>query len=260
MKFCPYCRAENPDEAKFCAECGRKFAENAFFAETAEPNDKSIVSEAPQTDNGSVISVSPQSDGSVFPETSGTPVFSENTEQGANGRAPQNQAPVVENRTLFNRSVLRNFYKNIRIFGICAAIFGALLILINVIAPFSDDGDRILLFCGIILVACGVALFVSQSTFIKKNKLITDSTYQIYRFGNEYVEVSSFDGNEQIDITRIRYEKITKVRKTKSHFLFYLGVVVWLVDRCGFTVGTEEEFIALLSARCKPKTIRFKTN
>lgn len=31
MKFCPYCRAENPDEAKFCAECGRKFAENAFF-------------------------------------------------------------------------------------------------------------------------------------------------------------------------------------------------------------------------------------
>ncbi len=69
-------------------------------------------------------------------------------------------------------------------------------------------------------------MFVSQSTFIKKNKLITDSTYQIYRFGNEYVEVSSFDGNEQIDITRIRYEKITKVRKTKSHFLFYLGVVV----------------------------------
>lgn len=111
-----------------------------------------------------------------------------------------------------------------------------------------------------ILVFCGILFVFLWNAYVKRNTLITDSTYVVYQCDERYIHCYNFDGAKKESETHIEYEKISQACQNKKYIMIHIGAgvrIIRFINRTTFTIGTEEEFKDLLRAKCGPKIARF---
>ena len=111
-----------------------------------------------------------------------------------------------------------------------------------------------------IFVVCGILFVFLWNAYVKRNTLITDSTYVVYQCDERCIHCYNFDGAKKESETHIEYEKISQACQNKKYIMIHIGAgvrIIRLINRATFTIGTEEEFKDLLRAKCGPKIARF---
>lgn len=257
MKTCPRCRSEYPDDALFCAECGASLAETP----TASATPAATLSEA-------APSSAPLDETPVPAETpsvllSEAPFISAEQPAAAPSQAIYGNPPalpiLIENNTPFTKQTLKDFYKNLKILSFLSFIFAAISFSIYYFGP-PFLRTTVILGMASIFVVCGILFVFLWNAYVKRNTLITDSTYVVYQCDERCIHCYNFDGAKKESETHIEYEKISQACQNKKYIMIHIGAgvrIIRLINRTTFTIGTEEEFKDLLRAKCGPKIARF---
>lgn len=255
MKACPKCGTESSDEAKFCIVCGTELGSAALSKEPQAKSDETE-NEPPVSETKDELTAETKTErpSEPLPSTATVP---------EHPPAAEPLPVLVENRMPFTKQTLRDYFKPLKTAGIVLTVVGAIILLLGLVALFPRSADREsardICVCGLILAVCGIVyLFLYSNVYIKKNKIVTDTTHLIYQLDDMRLHQYSFDGEEKIDETHVSYEKITAVRRNKRFYILRIGGGIILMERGTFTYGSEDQFEALIRAKCPPKTVRFK--
>lgn len=274
MKNCHVCGAENADYARFCTRCGSPL-EETVSARTEEDSDlfgppAEAAPPAPSPSHSDLFT-GPRADGpNVSPDPTPLPL-SETEAAPRKAEAPSKNAEesldeasfAVENVTRITPQLFLKFYKWMKTLGIVFCILGALALVLYIVSFFTYDEygnpapDDSALLAACVLIACGVMLIIVRAVYTKNAK-ITENTRQIVRFGERAVHIFDFEGDRPFSQAHILYERITRVRQTKEFLILYLGNVAYIMDRGGFTAGSEAELKNLLTYKCPPGTVGMK--
>lgn len=251
MKTCPRCRSEYPDDALFCAECGAPLVATPTTSATpAATLSEAAPSSAPLDETPSVL-------------LSEAPFISAEQPAAAPSQAIYGNPPalpiLIENNTPFTKQTLKDFYKNLKILSFLSFIFAAISFSIYYFGP-PFLRTTVILGMASIFVVCGILFVFLWSAYVKRNTLITDSTYVVYQCDERCIHCYNFDGAKKESETHIEYEKISQACQNKKYIMIHIGAgvrIIRLINRATFTIGTEEEFKDLLRAKCGPKIARF---
>lgn len=228
MKECPACHAFNHDEANFCAVCGVKFApsEDARNASPAAENPSSE-----QTKYGQ--------------EAMPMPAYDKENMQ------TDFSVPVIQNDSPMTPATLKELYAPIRIGGFIMLVCGALLVLLEVLLMTfeTEVSDIILLYCGIIILACGGLYIGLYYGSLIKNKLFTETAHALYVCNEKGLIQYMYDKDQKTGEQFIGYEQITKVTARKNFLLIRFGPTAWIINRHAFIQGTEIDFLNFLRSR-----------
>lgn len=257
MKACPRCRSEYPDDALFCAECGASLAETPTASATPAATLSEAAPSSAPLDETPAPAETPSALLSEAPFISAEQPASAASPQAIYGNPPA--LPIlIENNTPFTKQTLKDFYKNLKILGIVCLILGVWCVIAYFLfRHLTNQNDFVFLWVGLAAILCGILYLFLSSAYVTKNKLVTDSTYEIYQCDEQQIHCYSFDRTQKIAESHIGYEKISHASQNKKYILLRVGAVVELVNRATFTIGTEEEFKDLLRAKCGPKIARF---
>ena len=227
MQECPACHTFNRDEAKFCAFCGARLV----CPETQDPHsatDNILCGQAEKEQNHAPM-----------------PAF-----DGKDMQADLS-VPAIQNETPLTPATLREFYAPTRIAGFILLIGGAVIVLLQILltASGSEKSDILLLYFGIVFLACGAAYIGLYYGVFIRSKLFTDTTHALYTCNDEGMIQYMYDTDKKTGEQFVAYAQITKVTARKNFLVVRFGVTAWLVDRRTFTQGTEADFLALLRSR-----------
>lgn len=260
MKKCTSCGSANPDSARFCTVCGKPLGQISSPDDTVSGSDipsapSDLPAKAEQTDpetaNGNDTSDLFQSaEETNSPNTSYGSCF-----KAAPERTPlQTQRPeqtleellvFAENKTRITKELLLRFYKNLKICGIGLCVIGAIACIAHIFlsarSPANEENYEALLFSGAILVGIGVFSLVLRTITVNKNQAAQNNALLIYRFDERAVHCYEFVGSVLYEETHIVYEKFTQVLWQNNSICLYMGQAIWILDRDGFTAGTEEQ-------------------
>lgn len=258
MKTCPRCRSEYPDDALFCAECGASLAETP----TASATPAATLSEAAPSSAPLDETPAPaETPSALLSEPPFLPV--EQPASAAPSQAIYGNPPalpiLIENNTPFTKQTLKDFYKNLKILSFLSFIFAAISFSVYYFGP-PFLRTTVILGMASIFVVCGILFVFLWNAYVKRNTLITDSTYVVYQCDERYIHCYNFDGAKKESETHIEYEKISQACQNKKYIMIHIGAgvrIIRLINRATFTIGTEEEFKDLLRAKCGPKIARF---
>ncbi len=262
MKQCIFCGSANPDSARFCTVCGKPLGQSSapdgalsgsdipsapsgLSAETAQTD--------PETANESVTSDlfqsaeetnSPNASyGSYFkavPESNPLP-----TQRPEQTQTLEELPVFAENKTRITKEFLLRFYKNLKICGIGLCVIGAIACIAHIFlsarSPENKENYEILLSCGAILVAIGAFFLVLRTITVNKNQAAQNNALMVYRFDERAAHGYEFVGSVLYGESHIVYEKFTQVLWRPDSVCLYMGQAIWILDRDGFTVGTEEQ-------------------
>lgn len=262
MKKCTSCGSANMDSARFCTVCGKPLGQSsapdgALSGSDIPPAPSDLSAETAQTDpetaNESITSDlfqsaeetnSPNASyGSYFkaaPER--TPMQTQRPEQ----TQTLEELPVfAENKTRITKELLLRFYKNLKICGIGLCIVGIFTFLTYIFftnrSPDYKENYEILRIGSIVVVGIGAFFLVLRTITVNKNQAAQNNALMIYRFDERAVHGYEFVGSVLYGESHIVYEKFTQVLWRPDSVCLYMGQVVWILDRDGFTVGTEEQ-------------------
>lgn len=130
---------------------------------------------------------------------------------------------------------------------------GILLSLATVAASFWFDMDWwVKLLAGAVAVYYGYKVFTSPTNFEKVQRRVYDrgvSKNAIYTFYDEAFRVSGIQSTSVYP-----YFQISDIRKNKNCLYLYYGPEnAYIVDRSGFSAGTDEEFIRFIEEKTGKK-------
>lgn len=260
MKKCTSCGSANMDSARFCTVCGKPLGQISSPDDTVSgsdipsaPSDLSAKAEQtdPETANGNDTSDLFQSaEETNSPSTSYGSYF-----KAAPERTPmQTQRPeqtleelpvFAENKTRITKELLLRFYKNLKICGIFLCAVGAVAFLLYIVllfrTPEEENTYDVFLFGGAILIGVGVFFLVLRTITVNKNQASQKNALIIYRFDERAVHSYEFVGSVLYGESHIVYENFTQVLWLPDSVCLYMGQVIWILDRDGFTAGTEEQ-------------------
>ena len=159
--------------------------------------------------------------------------------------------PVIQNDSPMTPATLKELYAPIRIGGFIMIACGALLVLLEVLltAFETEASDIILLYCGIIILACGGLYIGLYYGSLIKNKLFTNTAHALYVCDDKGITQYMYDRDKKTGEQFIGYAQISKVTGRKHFLLLRFGPVAWIIDRRAFTQGTESDFLNLLRSR-----------
>ncbi len=225
MKTCPRCGSENLSEAKFCRDCGSALPE--------EPTRPFAVSE----------------------DSPSAPTF-------ASAAAPAAPPVLIENNTPFTKKTFLELYKGVKKSGIVILVCGILLLAIYIATQVGDQAlkelDMFSFIFGIIFVSIGVLYLFLPKIASKNQKLITDTTFRIFRFDEVFVHAALFDGEAKIEELNIPYTAITKIRRKGGFLWIWSGNAALPINMFTFTTGTKEDLETLLLAKCGASIVKIK--
>lgn len=260
MKKCTSCGSANMDSARFCTVCGKPL-EQISSTDIAlsgsdipsAPSDLSAKAEQtdPETSNGNVTS-------DLFQSAEET--NSPNTSYGSYFKAAPERTPLqtqrpeqtleelpvfAENKTRITKELLLRFYKNLKICGIGLCIVGIFTFLTYIFftnrSPDYKENYEILRIGSIVVVGIGAFFLVLRTIIVNKNQASQNNALIIYRFDERAVHSYEFVGSVLYGESHIVYENFTQVLWHPDSVCLYMGQVVWILDRDGFTAGTEEQ-------------------
>ena len=179
MKTCPRCRSEYPDDALFCAECGASLAETP----TASATPAATLSEAAPSSAPLDETPAPaETPSALLSEPPFLPV--EQPASAAPSQAIYGNPPalpiLIENNTPFTKQTLKDFYKNLKILSFLSFIFAAISFSVYYFGP-PFLRTTVILGMASIFVVCGILFVFLWNAYVKRNTLITDSTYVVYQ-------------------------------------------------------------------------------
>ena len=261
MKTCPRCRSEYLDDALFCAECGASLVATPTASATpAATLSDAVPSSAPLAASLAETTALPATPSALLSEA---PFISAEQPAAAPSQAIYGNPPelpiLIENNTPFTKQTLKDFYKNLKILSFLSFIFAAISLSIYFFGP-PFLRMTVILGMASIFVVCGILFIFFCNAYVKRNTLITDSTYVVYQCDERYIHCYNFDGAKKESETHIEYEKISQACQNKKYIMIHIGAgvrIIRLINRATFTIGTEEEFKDLLRAKCGPKIARF---
>lgn len=262
MKKCTSCGSANPDSARFCTVCGKPLGQSSapdgalsgsdipsapsgLSAETAQTD--------PETANESVTSdlfqsaeetnspnASYESYFKAVPESNPLP-----TQRPEQTQTLEELPVFAENKTRITKEFLLRFYKNLKICGIFLCAVGAVAFLLYIVllfrTPKEENTYDVFLFGGAILIGVGVFFLVLRTITVNKNQAAQNNALMVYRFDERAAHGYEFVGSVLYGESHIVYEKFTQVLWQKNYISLYMGQVVWILDRDGFTAGAEEQ-------------------
>lgn len=271
MKFCPNCGAKNQGDARYCTHCGAAFpADTLFQSEFSSPDSAGTYS---------LPSVPPLQGENISDEVKCSVSDSENAERSVacfssseNGKTPpQPQSLVpderasIENSTPFTKRNLKELSEPQKRVALgCLILGGVFLLLYIVVGVFGwipelfGSGTGIFIL-SLLFLFLGTMNFLIRQSVINNNKIITDSTYYVYRFYDEVFQVFLFDGTRKISETNLFYLMITRVEERRGQLRIYVGNALYCVDCSEFLKGSEAELKELLLRKSIPGTVKFKT-
>ncbi len=167
--------------------------------------------------------------------------------------APQ---PRIENTFPMTKDTLRLLYKHFKILGIIMCALGGILALLYILSAVIWEDDLSVVCC--FPLGVGIAFLYIYRMFVVKNKIVSDDTRLLYRFYEKEFHGLTFKGEEKREESHFTYRQIQKAKKLGNFYYLYVGAVALVVKADTFTVGTKEEFVALLKEKCDPKTVKIK--
>lgn len=280
MKKCTSCGSANPDSARFCTVCGKPLGQSsapdgALSVDDipSAPSDLSAKAEQtdPETSNGNVTS-------DLFQSAEET--NSPNTSYGSYFKAAPERTPLqtqrpeqtleelpvfAENKTRITKELLLRFYKNLKICGIGLCIVGIFTFLTYIFftnrSPDYKENYEILRIGSIVVVGIGAFFLVLRTITVNKNQAAQNNALLIYRFDEKAVHGYEFVGSVLYGESHIVYEKFTQILWQKNYISLYMGQAIWILDRDGFTAGTEEQLrTQLLNKRIREGKYVAKTS
>lgn len=260
MKKCTSCGSANIDSARFCTVCGKPLGQISSPDDTisgsdipSAPSDLSAKAEQtdPETANGNDTS-------DLFQSAEET--NSPNTSYGSYFKAAPERTPLqtqrpeqtleelpvfAENKTRITKELLLRFYKNLKICGIGLCIVGIFTFLTYIFftnrSPDYKENYEILRIGSIVVVGIGAFFLVLRTIIVNKNQASQNNALIIYRFDERAVHCYEFVGSVLYEETHIVYEKFTQLLWQNNSICLYMGQAIWILDRDGFTAGTEEQ-------------------
>lgn len=158
---------------------------------------------------------------------------------------------LIENRTALSKQIISNFYRPNLYFGFAFISVGVIGIVLSVFLP---QLSKIWWYVIMGFVAVIGALFLTIYFQNKKNELFDENKSQTYSFDEDALTARYYDGDREVSSGTIPYSFISKVIFGKDMIAIYYqkNGLVYIVDRHGFTKGSDEELRRLLKERCLP--------
>ena len=164
---------------------------------------------------------------------------------------------IAENTTPMNKNVLKQLYRRTKFLGWLCLSLGIFLFILAVLGIILETSDQsFLLFVGIVDTVCGAVLLYLERASVAKNKVVTDDMHIVYKFYDQDFCALTFDGSIKKEETHLSYKNVSKVRKVDNYIFLYLGANALVINLNTFSVGTKEDFVVHLKARCEHVKIR----
>ena len=177
----------------------------------------------------------------------------------------------IQNRTAYTYDCIIEFNRHYRrrtnlvlniILGVCSGVM-CLCLLISVLF-FLADGEFIL---DVTSVAYAIIIIVFSMVFIFGTPILIKhiarkqaalNTVSTYLFTEEHFEDSS-ESTVKTELVKCKYDAIIKVTESEHYFyLFISRQAAHIVDKQGFTEGTEQDFRDLLRTVIEEKKLQIK--
>lgn len=174
----------------------------------------------------------------------------------SNNEQELSPTPLIENAFPMTKDTLRQLYKHFKLWGITLSVIGGILAVFYILSSVIWEYEPSVLSC--LPLGFGIGFLYIYRMFVDKNKLVSTDTHLIYQFYAEEFCVRSFKGEEKKEESHFTYKQLQKVKKLGGFYYLHLGATALVIKMDTFTVGTKEDFIALLKEKCDPKTVKIK--